>query len=141
MSNQQEVYATGLRLWRDWTEMWNSRPELALQLVVPRFALHLTTPSGVDQTTVADPEAVARWVTAHRGRFHQLRFHTGCGPFVDTVAGIVAGPWYADASIDGSPRIVCGMDTIGFRDGLITEYWTISKEADAVGRWVTALTP
>jgi hypothetical protein len=41
--------------------------------------------------------------------------------------------------IDGAVRHVCGMDTIAFRDGKITEYWTLSKDADPVGDWNTAL--
>jgi hypothetical protein len=130
--------ATGLRLWNDWTEMWNGRPELARVLVAPRFALHLTTPNPLPQESVNSPEAVERWVAAHRARFQRLKFLTGCGPFVDGFAGIVAGPWYADTDIDGTPRPVCGMDTIAFRDGKIIEYWTISKEVDQAGRWITA---
>jgi len=140
MTNHHDAaYATGIQLWIDWTQMWNGRPALARSLVAARFALHLPLPSQVDQATVDSPEAVERWVTAHRAKFQRLTFHTECGPFVDTAAGIVAGPWWADASIDGSPRVVCGMDTIAFRDGKITEYWSLSKEADAVGRWGTAL--
>ena len=88
--------------------------------------------------SVDSPAAVARWVVAHRASFQRLTFHMGCGPFVDVRAGIVAGPWSADASVDGSPRWVCGMDTIAFRDRKITEYWTVAKEADAIGRWVTS---
>jgi hypothetical protein len=34
---------------------------------------------------------------------------------------------------------VCGMDTIAFRAGKITEYWTLSKPVDAFGRWSRAL--
>jgi hypothetical protein len=130
-------YQTGLDLWNRWTEMWNERPALALELVADRFVLHLTLPDIVAQHTVTDPAAVERWVTAHRAKFQRLRFHTGCGPFVDVTAGIIAGPWYADTMIDGTPRPVCGMDTIAFRAGKITEYWTISKPVDDVGRWVS----
>ena len=116
MTNEtdHERYETGLRLWRDWTRMWNGQPELALGLVAERFALHLVTPSALEQTAVVDPAAVERWVRAHRANFARLVFHTGCGPFVDVRAGVVAGPWYAEASTDGSPRVVCGMDTIAF---------------------------
>ena len=57
------------------------------------------------------------------------------GPFVDTRAGVVAGPWHAETVIDGIARFACGMDTIAFRDGKVVEYWTMSKPADDLGRW------
>lgn len=119
--------------------MWNGETERARTLVAPRFVLHLPTPSLVDPTTIDNPLAFERWIVAHRARFQRLVFRTGCGPFVDETDGIVAGPCCAEASMDGAPRVVVGMDTIAFRDGKVTEYWTLSKEADAVEPWVTAL--
>jgi hypothetical protein len=116
--------------------MWNERPELALELVAPRFTLHLATPL-VDPATVTDPAGVAAWVRGHRAKFQRLVFHTGVGPFVDVRAGVVAGPWHADTIVDASPRPVCGMDTIAFRDGKITEYWTLSTPVASVGAWST----
>jgi hypothetical protein len=135
----RDLYAMGLRLWNDWTEMWNGRPELARTLVADAFTLHLPTPSLLALDSVNDPAAVERWVTAHRAKYRRLTFATTCGPFVDVRIGVVAGPWFADTCVDGSPRPVCGMDTIAFRDGKITEYWTLSKEVDDVGRWGTAV--
>ena len=135
----EDLYATGLWLWNEWTRMWNGQPELARSLVAEGFVLHLPTPSPLDQESIKGPAAVEAWVAAHRGNFRGLTFHTECGPFVDVVAGVVAGPWWAETSIDGSPRPVCGMDTIAFREGKITEYWTISKEADSAGRWPLSL--
>jgi len=137
-TSNADLYATGLRLWSQWTEMWNRDPALARSIVAERFVLHLVTPGGVDPRTVDGPVAVERWVIAHRAKFQRLTFHTGCGPYVDVAAGVVAGPWFADTSVDGTPRPVCGIDAIAFRDGKITEYWTLSREADAVGRWATA---
>ncbi len=134
-----DLYQIGLRLWNQWTEMWNQRPELARVLVADRFVLHLTLPDSTPQDTVCDPASVERWVVAHRARFQRLVFHNHCGPFVDVRAGVVAGPWFADTVQDGRPRPVCGMDTIAFRDGKITEYWTLSKPVDDVGRWGKAL--
>ncbi len=132
----QDLYAVGLRLWADWTRMWNEKPELALDLVAERFALHLVTPSAIDATKVLTPSDVKAWVTQHRSRFTRLVFHVdGCGPFVDVTAGVVAGPWWAEASTSEKPAVVCGMDTLAFRDGKIREYWTIAKEADEVDRW------
>lgn len=134
-----DLYETGLRLWNQWTEMWNHRPALARELVADRFVLHLTLPSLAAEDTVGDPAAVERWVTAHRAKFQRLVFHNPCGPFVDVRAGVVAGPWFADTIQDGVARPVCGMDTIAFRDGKITEYWTLSKPVDDIGRWGRAL--
>jgi hypothetical protein len=31
------------------------------------------------------------------------------------------------------------MDTLAFKDGKITAYWTLSKEVDVIGRWALAL--
>ncbi len=45
----------------------------------------------------------------------------------------------AESVIEGKPQLSSGMDTIAFRDGKITEYWTLSKEVDSVGDWVKAL--
>lgn len=73
----------------------------------------------------------------HRAKFRRLAFHTGCGPFVDPVAGVVAGPWHAEANTTDAERWVVGMDTIAFHDGKVTEYWTLSKEIDVVGAWST----
>jgi len=115
--------------------MWNERPELARVLVADGFVLHLPTPNAVAQETVDGPAAVERWVIAHRAKFQRLVFASTCGPFVDVRAGVVAGPWFAETIVAGEPRPVCGMDTIAFRDGKVTEYWTLSKEVDAFGRW------
>jgi hypothetical protein len=118
--------------------MWNGSPALARELVAERFVLHLSLPKLVDPATVNDPASVERWVIAHRSRVSPT-FHYEAGPFVDTVAGVVAGPWWADLVVDGKPCLACGMDTIAFRDGKITEYWTLSKEVETVGVWTKAL--
>lgn len=76
----------------------------------------------IETWRVCDPASVERWVIAHRARFQRLVFHNHCSQFVDVRAGVVAGPWLADTVQDGTPRPVCGMDTIAFRDGKITEY-------------------
>ena len=136
---QNDHYEMGLMLWAKWTEMWNGRPELARQLVAERFALHLPLPNLVDPETINDPVSVERWVSEHRARYERIVFRYGAGPFVDTVAGVVAGPWSADIIAGGSARLVCGMDTIAFSAGKITEYWTLSKDVEAIGMWTTAL--
>ena len=133
----RRIRLTSLHLWNEWIEMWNGRPELARTIVAHRFTLHLPTPALVRQETVVSPPDVEQWVAAHRAKFRRLVFQTGCGPFVDVTAGVVAGPWFADTSLDGNPRPVCGMDTIAFVEGKVTEYWTIAKEADEVGRWIS----
>jgi hypothetical protein len=137
--NDRDIYATGVRLWRDWTRMWNGTPELALELVAPQFVLHLPLPETASQETIVDPVSAERWVRAHRAKFDRLEFRYDCGPFVDVRAGVVAGPWIADVVIDGAPRPTCGMDTIAFRDGKITEYWTLGKPVEAFGRWSRGL--
>ena len=134
-----EIYKTGIRLWAQWTEMWNGRPGLARDLVAERFVLHLPPPSPVDPATVTDPASAERWVRQHLARFERLTFLYDAGPFVDPVAGVVAGPWSAEAVVEGKPRLVCGMDTIAFRDGKITEYWTVGKDVETVGLWTKAL--
>lgn len=130
-----DSYRLGIELWAKWTEMWNGRPELALTLVGPRFVLHLPQPENLDPTSINSPASVEQWVRAHRARFDRLTFRYEAGPFVDTRAGVVAGPWVADSAIAGKPRVVCGMDTISFRDGKIIEYWTVSKQVDAPRDW------
>lgn len=134
-------YETAQHLWKKWTEMWNGKPELARDLASPGFALHLPTPGNVDPTKVTTPDEVVAWVAASIARFDQITFRYEAGPFVDTVAGIVAGPWSAEIVAGGKTSFVCGMDTIGFKDGKLTEYWTLSKESDAVDRWMQRLVP
>lgn len=131
------TYETGLDLWTRWMQMWNERPALARELVAPQFVLHLPMPAAVDASTITDPAAVERWVTVHCAKFTSLAFRYEAGPYVDTVAGVVAGPWIADAAVAGVPRLVCGMDIIAFRDGKITEYWTVGKDVEAFGAWIT----
>jgi hypothetical protein len=133
----EDLYATGRHLWKLWMEMWNGRPELARALVADGFTLHLTIPSLVRQETIVGPADVERWVTGHRARFRRLVFHPDCGPFVDVAAGVIAGPWFAELSVDESPRLACGMDMLAFVAGRITEYWTLAREVDEVGRWVS----
>ena len=132
------VYETGLRLWQQWTVMWNERPELALELCAERFSLHLAAPSLVDETQVVTPADVQRLVVGQRSKYQRLVFHVdGCGPFVDTRLGVVSGPWWAETQQEGTARVVRGMDSIAFQDGRVTEYWTLSREADRLGDWVT----
>lgn len=135
-----DTYETGRKLWDLWTSMWNATPALARELCAPGFVLHLPTPTEVDVASITDGAAVEKWVTAHRAKYTSITFSTEVGPFVDTVAGVVAGPWIAEIVIDGKTAIACGMDTIAFRDGKITEYWTISKPADAAGQWARSST-
>ena len=116
-ANESSTYETGIRLWKDWTEMWNGRPELALTLVAPRFVLHLPKlsklerPDPVATESIDSPAAVERLVREARSKYTRLTFMYECGPFVDVRAGIVAGPWIADTSLDGTPRPVCGRET------------------------------
>jgi len=138
-STSSDIYTTGSRLWNEWTRMWNGEPELARVLVADRFALHLPEPFGIDPRSVTTPAAVEAWVRAHRAKFARLRFDTNVGPFVDVRAGVVAGPWFAETSADGSTPPAWGMDTIAFKDAKITEYWTLSKPASKVGDWATRL--
>ena len=139
LRGMNNLYETGLKLWADWTEMWNGRPELALELVAPSFVLHLPLPTPFDTAAVSNPAAVERFVSEARARFERITFHYEAGPFVDTARGVVAGPWWAESVIEGKSRLSAGMDTIAFRDGKITEYWTLSKEVDSVGEWVKVL--
>lgn len=138
---EPDLYAVGRALWDRWTLMWNRDPSLARTLVADPFVLHLPLPDPIPQRTVSTPAAVETWVTSHRARYRALVFHADMPPFVDVVAGVIAGPWHADASVDGAPRPVCGIDLLAFRDGKITEYWTLSRPVDAVGDWVTAGAP
>jgi hypothetical protein len=131
------TYDLGLDLWKRWTRMWNGEPALARALVAPSFVLHLPLPSDADASAITTPIAVERWIAAHRAKFTSLTFRYDAGPFVDTVAGAVVGPWIAEAVIAGAPRLVCGMDTIAFRDGKVTEYWTVGKDVTAFGAWIT----
>ena|SRR6478735_9772306 len=135
---QNENYEMGLMLWAKWTQMWNGRPELARQLVAERFALHLPLPNLVDPETIKDATSVERWVSEHRARYDRITFRYGAGPFVDTVAGVVAGPWSAEIVTGSNQRLVCGMDTIAFNAGKITEYWTVSRDVEVVGAWTLA---
>ena len=127
-------YEIAKDLWKKWTEMWNGRPELALELAAPKFALHLPTPGNVDQTTVVTPDAVVAWVAASIARFDRITFRYEAGPFV-------AGPWSGEIVAGGKISFVCGMDSIGFKNGKLTEYWTLSKESDAIARWTQRLLP
>lgn len=121
--------ASGRRIWNEWTNMWNERPALARTLVAPVFALHLPAPVDLEPSHINSPAAVEAWVTKHRAKFRALTFLNEHGPFVDEEAGVVAGPWCAEARLDESPRWMCGMDTIAFRDEKVTEYWSISTPA------------
>jgi hypothetical protein len=56
----EDVYATGIRLWNAWTEMFNHRPELARTIVADRFVLHLVTPNPRNQLAVDNPAEVER---------------------------------------------------------------------------------
>jgi hypothetical protein len=76
-------------------------------------------------------------VTEFRGRCDRATFQYDASPFVDSKAGIVAGPWSAELLTSSSRRLVCGMDTIAYRDGKIYEYWTISKDVKTVGSWTS----
>jgi len=134
-----DLYYVGLRLWARWMEMWNGRPELARELVASLFALHLPLPSITDAATIVDPEAMVRWVTNSCARYERLTFFYDAGPFVDTSACVVAGPWTAEVVVNGVTRVMCGMDMVAFRDGQITEYWTLGKDVDRVGDWSKAL--
>src|ERR1700761_8314362 len=116
---ENNLYETGIRLWTEWTNMWNGRPELALELVAPRFRLHLPTPLEEDELAIDTPEAVRQLVIRARAKVELLQFHFPIGPFVDVRAGVVAGPWHADVVAGGVKRIASGMDTIFFRDGKI----------------------
>ena len=135
----ENTYEMGLRIWERWMAMWNGRPELALDLVAARFALHLPQPSLVDEATIVDPATVNAWVAQHCARFRRLVFHYEAGPYVDAVVGVVSGPWWADAETDAGARIVAGMDVVAFREARIHEYWTVGKDAAAVGRWTKSL--
>jgi hypothetical protein len=127
---------TALRLWTEWTRMWNGAPPLARDLVGPHFTLHLSVP-GTDPRTVCDPVSVERWVAGFLAGYTRIEFDTRCGPFVDEASGIVSGPWTAAAIKDGAAIRYAGIDILGVADGRIVEYWTQSREiaGDAGAGW------
>lgn len=129
----ENTYETGLRLWNEWTRMWNGETHLALELAAERYTLHLGM--NADTSQITSPAAMKAFVEGVRKRYDKIVAITGVGPFVDTKAGVVAGPWYAEAEKDGKRSSYRGMDTFRFEHGKIVEYWTISTEVDAVGSW------
>lgn len=137
MSN--DTYAMGLDVWKRWTEMWNGKPALARELAAPRFVLHLPSAAPTDERTITSPEEVERWVAGHLAKFEKAIYRYDAGPFVDTVAGVVAGPWTAELTAAGTTLRFCGMDTVAFREGKIVEYWTLAKETESLGRWTDAV--
>jgi hypothetical protein len=74
----RDIYQTGLQLWADWTRMWNGAPEHALELVAPRFVLHLTLPSAAAREIIVDLQTTEAWVRAHCAKFERLEFRFDC---------------------------------------------------------------
>ena len=137
MTNQDDVRATGRRLWRAWTDMWNRSPEIAEAIVGDSFTLHATTPvAGIE--SIRDGRAVRAWVTAFRAPFAKLVFQIA-EPFVDIERQIAVGPWIGEAELlAGGGRRTCGIDLLRFEGPRIVEVWTTSKETtdeDTIARW------
>jgi hypothetical protein len=122
-----DIRQTCLRVWTDWTRMWNGAPALARDLVGPGFTLHLSVP-GTDPRTVCDPPSVERWVAGFLAGYARIEFDTRCGPFVDDANGIVCGPWTADGVKDGAAIRHAGIDILAVESGRIVAYWTQSRE-------------
>ena len=137
----EDLYETGIRLWAEWTAMWNGRTELALDLVAPRFVVHLPPPNPTDPATVHDPASVKSWpdfdARLHAGHLEriariQLGFGTSPARIAERQQGlfdrtdlktIEAGRW--------GPSLMS--------EAPVSREWDITDSLDRAGHWIVWL--
>jgi hypothetical protein len=141
-----DIRKTGEKLWSQWTAMWNGKPALAEEIIAPGFWVHLTLDTGMAPEQLRDGMSVAKWVAGFRDRFERLVYSYSASPIVDLEQGVVTCPWVVDGVYAGrtkSPLDVpgkafrkAGVDILRFRDGRISECWTLSNDVTSLQREV-----
>ena len=136
INDTNETVQTGRYLWDSWTTMWNGELPLARHIIADGFYAHLSNTSTADPATLRNAAEVEKWVTRVRSKYAELVYATDAGPFVDTTAQTVTCYWKAKGiyagftgkagDIVGKEFTVVGTDILKFRDGKITECWTMS---------------
>lgn len=118
----------GIRLFEQWTEMWNGDLALAERIVTPGFRISFA--NAVESAATDDLRGqgdLARFVAAHRESIPGLRYRLSGTPVVDAPGGQVASRWTAtfpDAS--GNTVSKSGIDILTVTDGRITEVWSVT---------------
>lgn len=117
-----------VRLFDQWTAMWNGETALAERIVAPGFRISFA--NNADSAASDDlrgPDELARFVAAHRESLPGVRYHVSGTPAVDAAGGQIAGRWtvtYPDDS--GNTVSKSGIDVLAVADGRITEVWSVT---------------
>jgi hypothetical protein len=140
----EDIRKQGEQLWANWTAMWNGDPALAEKIVAPGFWAHTTLEVAIDPREVRDAAAVAGWVRSFRQGFERLVYTTAEGPFVDVERGVIMCNWFVDGvyagrtnrpgDVAGAVFRKAGLDMLAFRDGRVTECWTLSGDITGLAR-------
>ncbi|MFI9782097.1 hypothetical protein ACIHEI_01105 [Kitasatospora sp. NPDC051984] len=125
---------SGIELFRQWTGMWNGELTIADRILAPalrvRFGNALPT---VDSDAFGTPEDIKGFVKLFRDSHTDLRYFVEGTPVVELASPggpgthQVVSRWYsAYRGPGGKPVANSGIDQLAFRDGLITEVWSVT---------------
>jgi hypothetical protein len=136
VANTNEIATMGHHLWDSWTAMWNGELSNARHIIADGFYAHLSNTQTADPATMRNAVEVEKWVTRVRNKYASIVYSTQAGPFIDVTAQTVSCYWKANGvyagltgkagDIVGKEFTVVGTDILRFRDGQITECWTMS---------------
>ncbi|MET9888347.1 nuclear transport factor 2 family protein [Streptomyces sp. NPDC006430] len=123
-----DFQSLGVRLFEQWTALWNGDLALADRIVAPGFRVSFANAAESAATDdLRGPDDLARFVAAHRESIPGLHYSLSGTPVVDAVTGQIAARWtvtFPDAS--GSTVGKSGIDILAVTDGRITEVWSVT---------------
>ncbi|MGW9030623.1 hypothetical protein ACWGQ5_42450 [Streptomyces sp. NPDC055722] len=124
-------------IWDKWLRMWNEDSDVAHEIISPdSYVLHLPDVGAtIDPAKICGPAQMSEWVSAFSQKFHQLRYTTQFGPFVDPATRRFAFRWVGTGTwtgatgwphdVPGKDVLFVGVDIFQVDASLqITECWT-----------------
>ncbi|WP_328929789.1 ester cyclase [Streptomyces sp. NBC_00190] len=132
--SDNDVRKLGVRIYDQWTAMWNGDVHLAEEIMAPEFTLRYAQAGTEAFDDARTPAQLADIIAAWRQSRRELRFAAEGVAVVDLAlvggvpAGLVARPYLASYTTEEGQTVArSGTDTLRVSNGFISEVWSVSS--------------
>jgi hypothetical protein len=137
VDTQPETNQLGVRLWDQWTALWNGELSIGERILTADFRIHFGNDSSADTDSFRGPDDLTAFIGKFREQYQHLRYRTDVGPIVGvplsagTPADHVVCRWAADLTReDGTSASKAGIDILRIAEDRIAEVWSITGNRD-----------
>ncbi|MBO2454572.1 hypothetical protein J4573_46315 [Actinomadura barringtoniae] len=126
------MHEVGVRVFDDWTALWNRDLTLAEKIMAPEIRLRYAQPGSDAFDTIRHPKQLAERIDQFHETRPNLRYKAEGEAVVNLTmsdggpTGLVTRPYLARHDYDGKPHAISGIDMLRLENGLIVEVWSVS---------------